>query len=132
MAGFGVSALGLFPFGIGTPVSVTDPPDAADTQFSRYINPGSGDYEVDDVTGHLKQMPPVRQRVLLALKTTLGSSNALPGLGVDKPKKIGTNFQDIMKRRVREALVQLTDVESALAQDRMLAPVGVCQVQNQR
>jgi len=109
-AGFGITPLASTPFGLGTPTPANEPP-ADPSTFSRYINPGSGDYERDPATGQLKQMPAIRQRVLLALKTSRGSSSVLPTFGFSGPKKIGANFEQIVRLRVRVALRQLTDVE---------------------
>ena len=120
MAGLGLFSLGSGPYGLGTPTAASAPPDPADTQFSRYINPASGDYEVDPDTLHLKQMPPIRQRVILALKTTLGSATAYPSLGLRKPQAMGDDFEGVMTSNVRFALQQMTDVEGVLRIDGIL------------
>lgn len=106
MAGFGTMACGQGPFGLGTPVSAEAPPDGP--AGSRFINPASGDYEIDADTRQLKQMPPTRQAVLLALKTVRGSSSALPQFGVRWPRKMGDTFEAECRSAVAAALSHLT------------------------
>lgn len=112
MAGLGSASFGAFPFGLGTPVEAAIPP----TGFpgSRYINPGSGDYEVDADSGQLAQMPGTRQRVLLALKTLKGSSSVLPEFGILLPRKIDQAIDLRVRDAVRVALSHLTDVDKVI------------------
>ena len=119
MAGLGGAALGSSPFGVGTPVPGTPNPKQP-TSYSRYINPGSGDYGVDPATGQLEQMPPVRQRMLIVMKTILGSSSVLPRLGIDVPRKIDKTIVNAMRNSIREAYRQLTDVEKVVRLDTVL------------
>lgn len=99
-------AAGTGPAGLSTPaeVAVSPLPSAG----SRYINPSSGDYQIDAATGQFAQMPPTRQRVLLALKTVFGSSTAAPDFGLRAPRKIGRNYVAQTKQEVRAALRHLT------------------------
>jgi len=113
--GFGLSPYGFgTPYGLGTPVTAEAPPDGP--AGSRYLNPASRDYE-QGPDGQLAQMPPVRQRVLIALLTIQGSSTALPQLGVRAPARMGTTFENEMRAAVRTALAQLIDVEKLIRID---------------
>ena len=78
---------GTGPMGLGTPVTASLPPKGP--AGSRYIHPATKDYERDPTTGQLKQMPKVRQQVLLALTTLLGSASTLDGFGIRLPRKQG-------------------------------------------
>lgn len=115
MAGAGLAPAGLFPAGFGVGDDAPEPPTGA--WGSRYINPSTGDYEQDPDTRQLKQMPPVRQRVLLALKTIAGSSTVRPDDGIRPPRKIDSSFDRRMDDAVRVALRQLTDVEKVARVD---------------
>jgi phage baseplate assembly protein W len=109
MAGAGLAPAGLFPAGFGTGDDAPVPPSGA--WGSRYINPSTGDYEQDDSTRQLKQMPAVRQRFLLRLKTRRGSSSVRPNDGVMLPDKIDASFPKRVDDAVRTAMRQETDVE---------------------
>ncbi len=111
--------LGNTPFGIGTPVLAADPANQRDQKFSRYLNPNSGDYEIDPDTGGIAQMPAVRQRVLIIMKTIRGSSTSLPGLGIRLPPKIDETFELAVKNGIREAFSIMTDIEKSLSIDGM-------------
>jgi hypothetical protein len=111
MTGFGTSAMGSAPFGIGTPA---DAPEALGLSAgSRYLNPATGDYEVDTTTQHFAQMPPTRQRVLLALLTRHNSS-AVDGFGKRVSKRMGDSFEVEERAHVAEALHHMTEVEKVL------------------
>lgn len=99
------------PFGVGTPLAQSPPPDPKKLKLSRFINSGSGDYEIDPDTGHFKAMPPVRQRMLLIMKTIRGSSTVLPDLGIDVPRKLDGTFIPRVTASIRNAYRQLTEVE---------------------
>lgn len=114
MAGFGLSSFGLSPYGTGTPVSASDPPDGA--AGARYIDPSTRDYAQDTTTRQLQQMPPIRQRVLLSVLTLKNSSTVYNG-GINNPRKMGTFFEVEMQRAVRDTLKQLTDVEKVIRID---------------
>lgn len=116
MSGFGNSALGTSPFGVGTPLTSADPPTALvraglALPGCRYIDPRTRDYAHDDDTRQLAQMPPVRQRVLLALLTLRGSSTVIPRMGIAMPRKITESFDTEVRHAVLGALYQLTTVE---------------------
>jgi phage baseplate assembly protein W len=106
----------MHPFGCGTPIAATTPPTGP-AGFSRYINGASGDYEQDLVTGHLKSMSGVRQRVLLAILTVAGSSSVLPLWGLSRPKKITPSLTYSLKAEVRVALRRMTTTERVLRID---------------
>ena len=107
------SPVGSTPFGMATPVAA--PPAATQgPALSRYINPGSGDYEINEYVGQFADMPTLRQRVLLVLNTEFGSSSALPALGINRPKKITESFVAETTAAVRRAFYLLTDVERVM------------------
>jgi len=109
---------GVGPYGFGTPVTGVAPPSGA--AGSRYINPQSRDYEIDPVTKQQAQMPGVRQRVLLAVTTVLRSSTAVPGMGIDMPKKMGTSYEAQVRNAVLASLRQMIEVEKVLRVDAIL------------
>jgi hypothetical protein len=122
MAGFGTMGAGTGPLGLGTPVSASAPPAGA--AGCRYLNPASKDYEQDPSTGQLKQMPKVRQQVLLALTTLLGSATSLQGFGTKLPRKMGDRFQAETTVRVRAALRHLTETQKVIRLDTVTAVHG--------
>jgi type IV pilus biogenesis protein CpaD/CtpE len=124
MPGFGTSPFGISPWGFGSAPAVTDPPTGT-TTASRYIGPVTKDYEIDATTGHIRQMPGVMQRVLLALTTLKGSSTALPGLGIVMPTRMGDQFAAEVEAAVREALRQLTIVEHIIEINRIQTTRGI-------
>lgn len=117
MAGFGLLPFGTGPYGFGTPTTGAAPPVGA--AGSRYINPVTRDYQIDPATGQQAQMPPLRQRVLLAVMTVLRSSTALPGMGINLPKKMGTTYEVETQNAVLLAVRQMTDVEKVMRVDRI-------------
>jgi len=111
LTGFGASAMGSAPFGIGTPAAA---PDALGLSAgSRYLNPSTGDYQVDPTTEHFAQMPKTRQRVLLALLTRRNSS-AVDGFGKRVARRMGDSFEVEERANVAEALHHMTEVEKVL------------------
>lgn len=110
--GFGLLEFGLGAFGLETPDDAPDP--TTGPPGSRYINPATGDYEIDQTTGQLKQMPRTRQRVLLALITLQKSATASPGFGNQLPRKMGTAFEIQTKQAVLFALRHLTESEQVI------------------
>jgi len=112
VAGFGSIGVGTGAFGLGAPVSGEAPPNGP--AGSRWINPATRDFEVDSTTKQLAQMPPVRQRVLLALITLVGSSSVLPTFGIRLPRKMGDRFEAQCRVAVTAALRQLTEVEQLI------------------
>jgi hypothetical protein len=122
MAGFGTAPMGTSGAGLGVPVAAADPPDGP--AGARFINPASGDYEQDSDTRQLKQMPIERQQVMLALRTILGSSSALPTFGVKAPRKMGDTFAAEMTAAVKVALHHLTDVQKVISIDSITVERG--------
>lgn len=122
MAGFGSMPAGSSPFGLGTPAAAVEPPDGP--SGSRYLNPITRDYEVDATTGHFKQMPGTRQRVLIAL-LTLRNSSGLAGFGVRMPTRMGDAFETQSKQAVRQALQHMTEVEKSMRIDDIVVERGI-------
>ena len=110
--GLGTSECGLCPAGFGDIEAPAAPPSP--TRWSRYIGT-DGKYLIDGVSGNFARMPPLKQRIALAIVTELGSSTVLPGEGLEHPKKMGATFEADMDIRVRKALRRLTDVEQVMA-----------------
>jgi hypothetical protein len=108
--------LGLTPFGFGTPVTAPEP-FTAPPALSRFINSGTGQYELDSLTGQFRGMPPLRQRVLLVATMEFGSSSALRNLGIERPTKIDNTFRARMENAVKRAYYYLTDVEKIMRID---------------
>lgn len=105
--------IGSTPFGFGTPVAAPLPPTQGPA-LSRYIDPGSGDFYIDPFVGQFGSMPSLRQRVLLIMNTELGSSTAMPTLGVPRPKKIDQSYVATTRAAIRSACYRLTDVERVM------------------
>lgn len=104
--GAGTMPAGTMPAGGATEATVAASPRAS--AGSRYLNPITRDYEIASDTGQQAQMPPARQRVLLALMTIKGSSTADPRFGITAPRKMGDQFVQSMQAAVRAALAHLT------------------------
>jgi hypothetical protein len=105
MSGFGLSAIGTGSFGLGTP---DEPPEQATGNVGiRWINPATKDYEVDPGTHNLKQMPGVRQQVMLAVSTIQRTATSAPRFGVALPNKMGNTFEAECKNATRLALNHL-------------------------
>ena len=103
---------------LGHPAIVPgDPAPTGKSALCRFIHSGKRDYEIDTTTGHFKAMPVVRQRMLLVMLTTFGSSTVLRTMGIRRPKKMGDGFERLMQLRVREAYRQMTDVERVVKID---------------
>jgi hypothetical protein len=113
---------GTGPMGLGTPVSASAPPEGP--AGSRFIDPATKDYAKDTTTGQLKQMPKVRQQVLLAVTTLLGSASTLAKFGIRMPRKMGDRFQAEMTNSVRAALRHLTDTQKVIRLDSVTAVHG--------
>jgi hypothetical protein len=121
MAGAGIAPAGMTPFGVGTPATGAEPPSGP--AGSRYINPVTRDYQVDPTTGQFAQMPPVRQRVLLAVLTARNSS-AVPGFGTRLPPNMDESFESAVRAEITRALNQLTQVERVCRLDAVLVKRG--------
>lgn len=122
MAGFGSAPGGTSPFGLGTPAAAVVPPNGP--SGSRYIDPIVRDYAVDPVTGHFKQMPGTRQRVLLALMT-IRNSSGIPGFGVRMPTRMGDAFENQAKQAVRQALRHMSEIEKSIRIDDIVVERGL-------
>jgi hypothetical protein len=122
MAGFGTMGFGTGPMGLGTPVSGSAPP--VGPAGCRYINPASRDYEQDPDTGQFKQMPAVRQQVLLAITTLAKSATTLDWLGIKMPRKQGDRLQAETEKSVRAALRHLTETQRVIRIDLIKAERG--------
>jgi phage baseplate assembly protein W len=105
MVGFGGFPIGSTPFGAGTPVDAIAPPENK-PERARFLNPITGDYEVDD-DGEYKRMPIVRQRVLLRLGTLRGSSTVLPNFGLRLPERIDARYKQGAEEAIRVALADM-------------------------
>lgn len=103
MSGLGNSSVGFSaPFGVGEPDEVPAPPVNA-PQAARFIDPVTRDYALAEDGSYL-QMPELRQRVLLVVMETLGSSSVRPLDGVQSPTRIDATFERRMKTSLRGAL----------------------------
>lgn len=115
--GFGLSPMGLFAYGSGTPLPADQLSD--NVTNARYISVNNGDFlALDD--GSLADMPPIRQRVILALATEKGSAAGLEWLGITLPKKIDAAFETAARNAVRLALYQLLEVEKVIRLDAVI------------
>lgn len=98
------------PFGTGTPATAPEPPKGLPS-LSRYLDPVTGDFAKNEVSGHLQDMPPVRQRFLLLIQTLKESSSVLPDLGITVPSIIDDSFARQVDSAVRLGARQMTEVE---------------------
>lgn len=112
MAGLGTAAAGQVAAGFGDPATGSAPPAAE--RMSRYIDPATGEYEVDSSTGNFRRWTPVQQRVFLALKTVFGSSSVQRRWGVRLPRKVTASFNAEVEQAARDALARMTDVEKVI------------------
>lgn len=104
--GAGTMAAGTGPGGLLVPATVAASPSKS--AGSRFLNPITRDYELDQSTNQFAQMPPTRQRVLLALMTKKGSATANPEFGLAVPDKIRSTFAAEVNVSARAALGHLT------------------------
>lgn len=108
MPGFGDSSFGTSVFGFGE-VTPTDP-RATMPVLARHIDPTTKDFVPAGRT--LQATTPVKQRLLIALSSELGSGAAAPELGIRvKGMKMGRGFEAMMRDRVRIATRQIVEVE---------------------
>ena len=98
--------LGETPLGFGEFTEAPTPPTVP-SSFVRYINPATGDFEIDPNTGHLQQMPAVRQRVLIALTARRGSSTTLTELGIQWGGTLDRTAEYRLRAAVTQALADL-------------------------
>lgn len=109
-------------YGLGVPGEAALPTQSP--AGSRFLNPSTRDYQYDDDSGQLAQMPTLRQRVLLTVMTEYGSIPTQPTFGIRRPKKMGDTFEAEMKAAVRSALAYLTDAEKVMRIDQILVRKG--------
>lgn len=110
--GLGTASAGSSPVGFG---DADDAPTAPVVSLmSRYIDPATRDYRVNETTGAFARMPPVRQRAMLAVMTVLGSSTGQADWGLRRPPKMGSNFEQQLESELRRALYRLTDTEQVM------------------
>ncbi len=122
MSGFGVLSFGTGPAGLGDPVEASAPPTGS--AGVRFLSVKTGDYEQDDDTGQLKQIPASRQKVVLALRTIEGSSSALTTFGIKHPRKMGDRFEAEMRNAVQVALRHLTETQKVIRIDQIIVEKG--------
>lgn len=101
---------GFTPFGVGTPVDAPAPPEGLPT-LVRYIDPTTRDHIIDPMTGHIAEMPSVRQRFLLIALTIKKSASVLPAMGLDLPDLIDDSFSRRVDVSVRESARPMTEIE---------------------
>lgn len=99
MAGLGLSPAGAAPFGSGTPVIAAAPPSDV-PELANFLDPYSGDYVVAD-DGSIERMPINRHRVLMCVKTALGSAAGLTDIGLQLPQRMDQSFP----QRARDAVI---------------------------
>lgn len=95
------------PLGVGLPDAVAAPPELP-PQAARFIDPATRDYVVAP-DGSYQRMPELRQRVLLIVMETLGSSSVRPSDGVRSPDRIDASFDRRTKSSLNAALSFLVD-----------------------
>jgi hypothetical protein len=100
--------IGLTPFGLAPPVPGVDAPSGL-AVLSRFIDPVARDYQLDEATGQFASMPPVRQRVMLATGTDVGTSAVIPDLGIEKTPVIDAQYQRTEQTNARAAMQHLLD-----------------------
>lgn len=104
------------PFETG-PISAAEPPKGP-PPAARYIHPGTGDYAVQ-ADGEFEGMPPVRQRVELAVLTAKGSAWPAQNFGNEfrNIKRIDQRFESKARFAIENALRRLTEVEKVVRID---------------
>jgi len=115
MSGFASSPFATTPYGTGTPAVAVAPPSER-AKGARYLNPSTRDYELDD-EGEYRRMPSVRQQILLAVSTTLGSSAVERGQGIRLPGKITPNLEREVSAFVTQATQHITSAGRATVDD---------------
>jgi hypothetical protein len=123
MSGFGVAPCGVCIMGIGAPSDPSTIPDGT-TQVSRWLDPVSGDYQISTAGGQLRQMSAVLQRVIITIRTRVGSSLAATGFGTKFPKKQMRNLQADVESIIRRVFRQMTDVEQVMRIDSVVVQSG--------
>jgi hypothetical protein len=103
MSGLGDSPIGLStPFGVGVAIEAVAPPTLA-PQAARFVDPVTRDYALES-DGSYQRMPELRQRVLLAITESRGSSSVRPHDGTEVPDRIDASFERRMKSSIARSL----------------------------
>lgn len=111
MAGFGDSGFAITPFGSGTPLALVAPPTKP-PEHAAFIDPVTRDY-VLDIEGAAARMPEVRQQMVLAVTTLIGSSSVEPQRGIRQPEKIDENIDRAMLEAVTAATAHVIRAKRA-------------------
>lgn len=133
LLGFGNAPFGNSIFGWGQPATTDKRPE--NLVVARWINPDTNDLEIL-ADGTFAGMPAVRQRVLLLLRTSLGSAKAdgsrTLGSTIREIKRIDETTQRKVQVAVRTALHQLIAVEKLINLDSVqvnaVSPAGRLEV----
>jgi hypothetical protein len=104
MIGIGSQLLGTTPAGVGQAETVPTLPSYS--PGARYIGP-DGNPVIDPVNGGFLKADPIAMRLYLAVRTTLKSSSAMPGLGVAWPEKMDARFEANLSNAIRVAIGDL-------------------------
>ena len=107
-SGFGTAPFGTNQNGLGEPADPGSVPDGYSTGC-RYVDPITGEYALDSVTGHLKQVSATMQRVLALIRIRYGSALAARFMGVRAPQKMGSTYDREVDAELRRVLKPLTD-----------------------
>lgn len=126
MAGFG-SPFAITPFGEGSPASQVAPPTKP-AERAAYIDPMTRDYVLDS-EGERARMPVVRQQMLLAIMTLLGSSSVARDRGIRPPRKITEDVDRQMRNAVTDATRSITDAGRARIKNIAVVVLGTGRVQ---
>jgi hypothetical protein len=102
-------AFAVSPFGSGSPASTTASP-VVPPLGALYIDPRTRD-NVVQTDGELARMPRVRQQMLIAVTTILGSMSTEQTRGIELPKKIDENFARRVEISVRNACKHIVDAK---------------------
>lgn len=98
------------PLGTGIPATADQRPPGA--SFSRYLD-GKGQYVINAETGRYENMPPVRQRLVIALRHLMGSSTVAPD-GMRYPKIVSKRTKNELQTEVRRVSRQMTEIEKVM------------------
>jgi phage baseplate assembly protein W len=107
MSGWIGSPFAVYPFGAGTPSSSLATPTVP-ALTAPYIDPRTRDY-VRQSDGELARMPRVRQQMLIALTTVVGTMSASQKFGIVLPQKVDDTFARRMDIQVRRACKHIVD-----------------------
>jgi hypothetical protein len=100
---------------LSIPDEQTPPPEGLN--LSRFVSIYDGSYRLRDVDTRYANMPPVRQRVVIMVRT------------LTYPKKMTKDFEAVITQRVREGMRQMVEVEKRARLDSVLVERHVDGVQ---